>query len=50
MDRPHAAATTRCPCERSSEASLVAIPLHPNANPAHTIVTDAGERWIARSM
>jgi len=28
---------------------LVAIPLQPNARPAQTIVTDAGERRIARS-
>jgi len=46
---PQAAATTRCPAERSSEASLVAMPLHPNARPAPSIVTDAGERRTARS-
>ena len=34
--RPQAAATARCPCERSSEASLVAMPLQPNARPAQT--------------
>ena len=28
----------------------MAIPLHPNAKPAQTIVTDAGERRSARNM
>ena len=49
MDRPHAAAATRCPPARSSDASLVATPLQPNARPAPIIVTAAGERPIARS-
>jgi len=44
VDSAQAAATSRCPCERSSEASLVATPLHANASPAPTIVTAAGER------
>jgi len=35
--------------ERSSEASFVATPLQPNARPAQTIVTEAGERRITRS-
>ena len=44
VDRPHATATPVCPCERSSDASLVASPLQANARPAPIIVTDAGER------
>jgi hypothetical protein len=47
--RPQAMATIRYPWERSSEAILVAIPLQPKARPAPSIVTDAGERRIARS-
>ena len=42
-------ATPKSPCERSSEASLVATPLQPNAKPAQTMVTEAGERRKVRS-
>ena len=46
VDRIQAAATTRCPEAMSSEASLVATPLQPNARPAPSIVTIALERGI----
>jgi hypothetical protein len=49
VDSPQAAAASRCPWARSSEASLVATPLHAKASPAPTIVTTAGERPSKRS-
>jgi hypothetical protein len=49
VDSPHAAATARCPWERSSEASFVATPLHANASPAPIIVKPAGEWCSTRS-
>jgi hypothetical protein len=49
VDSAQAAAGMRCPWARSSEASLVATPLHAKASPAPIIVTGAGERPIARS-
>jgi hypothetical protein len=49
VESPQAAATSRCPWARSSEASLVATPLQAKASPAPTIVIAAGERCTMRS-
>ncbi len=46
MEIAQAVATARWPWWRSSEASLVAIPLQANASPAPIIVTDGAGRRV----
>jgi hypothetical protein len=49
VDRPQTPAASRCPRERSSEASLVATPLHAKPRPAPTIVIAASGLPTIRS-
>lgn len=49
MESPHAIAEAMCPACRASAVSAVATPLQPNARPAPTMVTIAGERPTALS-